>query len=106
MDDIRGEEWFCRSFLANCGPHRPQLLLKFPCQLWPPSSAASNSGRRDVAEILPKRRKTLINQSINLILDSHSSREVLGLLEAGVENDIHILALPPHTSSPRISCSR
>lgn len=58
MDDILGEEWFHKVFLANCGPHRPQLL----------------------------------------ILDSHSSHEVIGLLEAAVENDVHILALPPHTT--------
>jgi hypothetical protein len=33
-----------------------------------------------------------------LLLDSHSSHEVIGLLEAAVANNIHILALPPHTT--------
>jgi len=34
-----------------------------------------------------------------LIMDSHSSHEVLGLLEAAKQNGIHIVAFPPHTTS-------
>ncbi|XP_062566558.1 uncharacterized protein LOC134228881 [Saccostrea cucullata] len=33
-----------------------------------------------------------------LVLDSHSSHEVLGLLEAAISENILIMALPPHTS--------
>ena len=35
---------------------------------------------------------------ILLLLDSHSSHEVLELLELAVEQEIHIFALPPHTT--------
>lgn len=34
-----------------------------------------------------------------LILDSHRSHEVLGLLQMAKANGIHILALPPHTTA-------
>jgi len=27
MTDVIGEKWFKQVFLANCGPHRPQLLI-------------------------------------------------------------------------------
>ena len=33
-----------------------------------------------------------------LILDGHSSRETLSLWELAVEENIHILCLPPHTT--------
>ncbi|XP_069109587.1 uncharacterized protein [Argopecten irradians] len=33
-----------------------------------------------------------------LILDSHSSHEVLGLLESAKSENIHVFALPPHTT--------
>ena len=33
-----------------------------------------------------------------LILDGHSSHETLGLLELVIQEDIHIICLPPHTS--------
>lgn len=33
-----------------------------------------------------------------LILDGHHSHEVLGLIEAASKNNIHIMALPPHTT--------
>ena len=33
-----------------------------------------------------------------LILDSHSSQESLNLLTSAKANDIHLLALPPHTT--------
>ena len=33
-----------------------------------------------------------------LILDGHSSHETLGLLELAIQENIHIICLPPHTS--------
>jgi transposase-like protein len=33
-----------------------------------------------------------------LILDGHSSHESLAILELAIQNDIHILSLPPHTT--------
>ncbi|XP_052278809.1 uncharacterized protein LOC127877190 [Dreissena polymorpha] len=33
-----------------------------------------------------------------IILDSHSSHETLGLIDAAIANDVHLLAFPPHTT--------
>nr|XP_011443131.2 jerky protein homolog [Crassostrea gigas] len=33
-----------------------------------------------------------------LILDGHSSHESLAILESAIQNDIHIISLPPHTT--------